>query len=246
MEDYIPDTSPHFTLIELLVVIAIIAILAAMLMPALEKAREAARQVSCLSNQRQIGQGMLMYVNDYDGTIPCWVQDPGGFGPAPERRFWHEQILLYTGNNSELWICPASPGAGSGGHVEDPFAKTAAVIYYPQSIGINIGGWGAFGKNEYRRLAVIKNTTSLVYAGDCANRTEDPHNGNGGRAIQFNAAAGTVWPKNHAGFHPRHMDEKTNLLFVDGHAGSRLTEEIASWSPPPWSKESCQEHLFIQ
>ncbi|MFP4027850.1 MAG: prepilin-type N-terminal cleavage/methylation domain-containing protein [Candidatus Brocadiia bacterium] len=59
-----------FTLIELLVVIAIIAILAAMLMPALESAREAARQVSCASRLKQITTGLFLYTNDWDGGLP--------------------------------------------------------------------------------------------------------------------------------------------------------------------------------
>ena len=59
-----------FTLIELLVVIAIIAILAAILFPVFAQAREKARQTSCLSNSKQLGLGLLMYVQDYDETWP--------------------------------------------------------------------------------------------------------------------------------------------------------------------------------
>lgn len=63
-----------FTLIELLVVIAIIAILAAILFPVFAKAREAARQSTCLSNSKQIGLAFGMYVQDYDETFPALAQ----------------------------------------------------------------------------------------------------------------------------------------------------------------------------
>ncbi len=101
-----------FTLIELLVVIAIIAILAAILFPVFAKAREKARQSTCLNNEKQIGNGLMMYVQDYDETYPCYT--PGFVNPIGPA-----MLDPYIKSNN-VWQCP-SGGRG-----------------YTQNLGCNI------------------------------------------------------------------------------------------------------------
>jgi prepilin-type N-terminal cleavage/methylation domain-containing protein/prepilin-type processing-associated H-X9-DG protein len=89
--------SRGFTLIELLVAIAIIAILAAMLFPVFAKARDKARQVSCLSNLRQLGCAVMTYVQDYDEFFP-----PSGIFQAPR---WDARLMPYV-KNQGVYKCP--------------------------------------------------------------------------------------------------------------------------------------------
>ncbi len=109
-----------FTLIELLVVIAIIAILAAILFPVFAKAREKARQITCASNERQIGLGILQYNQDYDEAFPMlhYLDSTGG------EVNWVDMVAPYIKNGKTftfngrysgaggIWSCPSFPSTG--------------------------------------------------------------------------------------------------------------------------------------
>jgi len=121
-----------FTLIELLVVIAIIAILAVILFPVFAQARDKARQASCLSNEKQLGTAITMYLQDYDETYPLVQRDasaceiaslpnPLGITGAPVSWQWAINTYVRNGGNVQaaavgifelaggVWNCPSFP-----------------------------------------------------------------------------------------------------------------------------------------
>jgi len=113
-----------FTLIELLVVIAVIAIIVAILFPVFAKAREKARQSSCLSNLRQLGMGVMVYRQDWDETIPYVLNDSGNLVSAAnfgdggkwpvvrgvtgaEPQFRLVTLVAPYVKNQNIWYCPS-------------------------------------------------------------------------------------------------------------------------------------------
>jgi prepilin-type N-terminal cleavage/methylation domain-containing protein/prepilin-type processing-associated H-X9-DG protein len=116
------DRRRAFTLIELLVVIAIIAILAAILFPVFAQAREAARKTSCLSNLKQIGMGIMQYVQDYDEMFPTnsWDTPPIGILDTDSRNPLHRTAMQWPWRiqpyvkNRQIFVCPSDTNPRSG------------------------------------------------------------------------------------------------------------------------------------
>ena len=110
-----------FTLIEILVVIAILAIIVAILVPVIMRAKNSAKQSSCIQNLRQIGQAFTMYMNDYDDRWPLgldpadkytpqiWASFPDFYTQIPYLPLMHDLLRAYV-ESREIWHCPADKG----------------------------------------------------------------------------------------------------------------------------------------
>ncbi len=139
------STKSGFTLIELLVVIAIIAILAAILFPVFAQAREKARAISCLSNAKQMGLGVMMYLQDWDGQYFAyrekdetgWNDGVTGSFPScitecyPHHHFWNQILQPYI-KNYQIFVCPSA----KNGHVNQVSA-TEGLYGGQNSYGVN-------------------------------------------------------------------------------------------------------------
>lgn len=220
------SVSAAFTLIELLVVLGIISVLVAILLPALASAREAARNVECLSNVRQWGVALHVYLNDSKGYLPhegnlsnaAGSRDPGAWyselPPLVGARPYHE---AYDGSaNPEqyraenIWWCPTvDPQFGAG-------TLTGAGNNFSYGFNAVLNGTDTYGPNrsadaDHVRLGSIRALSKAVILSEPNSRVP------------------RIWVGGLSRY--RHFaDENVNILFGDSHASSMKQEEANTLS----------------
>ncbi len=192
-----------FTLIELLVVIAIIAILAAMLLPALAKAREKAEHISCASNLKQFAVAYNLYAADWKGRIPGGVYHETEEGPITDedyyfmrhkssdgREFWLNNtwatILLPYAGTVKIYECPSNGPLNQHCSYGTPDHSSSKGVYY---------------MNKHRKLTTIKRPAEFMIL------SERGGAGGGRMYILLNQYYDMAGP--HSGF--------ANVLYSDGH-----------------------------
>jgi prepilin-type N-terminal cleavage/methylation domain-containing protein/prepilin-type processing-associated H-X9-DG protein len=199
-----------FTLVELLVVIAIIGLLAALLFPIFAKVREKARQTTCASNLRQLGQAFTMYAQDYDQRLP---QQMSGAGNDLAASAIHGELETYLGpytKNREIYRCPNDT-------LSVPLKKpgTNTPLLNPDTNTPLLSSYSTPGNVRGKSLAEIPASALSVLQAENRQISSD----SGGTWILLQLGKRSFTPEDSVIFEQpefRH-NETGNYLFVDGH-----------------------------
>ena len=232
----------RFTLIELLVVIAIIAILAAMLMPALQQARERGRSINCLGNTRELGRVYLFYSDDYGSYLPCFNNMGAGAakdsnGETLTQKTWLNDIVKkYLGRLNastepyKLLFCPNETGKED---ITTNYGLNYLIATESYGEGENkrdVGVKTTRFKYHSKTAMLVENTGHLCYYCDVTNP--------GGKH-----ATGSSYGNNRAVLF-RHND-RASVTFLDGHGEAVERKKVpCRESFPDLTKDELEYTLF--
>jgi prepilin-type N-terminal cleavage/methylation domain-containing protein/prepilin-type processing-associated H-X9-DG protein len=223
-----------FTLVELLVVIAIIAILAAMLLPALERAKERAKIATCAGNLRQIGLGVHLYADNNDGALPrcnvgsLWMNG----GPPGENAAYslaNRPLNVYVGSGldkpmKDAWRCPADRGNriyGAGAPPFDvSFFRGAGSSYFYHELNQFNPYGGDWSRGGFKLTDFARSSEAFLF-GDST-------------AVVYHDQFGTLAPPESWQWHNRTLPVTANILFLDGHVQYIEIKHAGSWPGFTW------------